>query len=64
MFDSLIALQSSGFWVEHKQASIGRFLGWLAGIRRYKLEYADLQSAEQIVSDLSATAREGAPSQS
>ena len=57
VLDSLIALQRSGFWVEHKQASIGRFLGWLAGIRRYKLEYADLQSVEQIVSDLSTTAR-------
>lgn len=54
VLDSLLALQRSGFWVEHRQASIERFLEWLAGIRRYELHYAELEEAEHVIGGLSA----------
>jgi hypothetical protein len=56
VFDCLLALQRSGFWVEHTQASIERFLGWLAGIRRYNLDYSKLDDAERVIVALAATA--------
>jgi hypothetical protein len=56
VLDSLVALQRSGFWVEHTRQTIERFLRWLAGIRRYSLRYARLEEAEGIIVDLVARA--------
>jgi hypothetical protein len=56
VLDSLLALQRSGFWVEHTRESIERFLGWLARIRRYNLRYAELEEAEAIIGKLGASA--------
>ena len=56
VLDSLLALERSGFWVEHTRHSIERFLGWLAGIRRYNLRYAGLEEAEAIIGKLAANA--------
>jgi hypothetical protein len=56
VLDSLLALQRSGFWVEHTPDSIERFLAWLAGIRRYNLRYAELEEAEAIIGELAANA--------
>ena len=53
VFDSLLELQRSGFWVEHTREGIERFLGWLARIRRYKLIYAELEQAEGFILELS-----------
>lgn len=48
-FDSLLALQKSGFWVEHTREGIARFLAWLATTRRFDLLYAELDSAEKAI---------------
>lgn len=56
VLDSLVGLQRSGFWVEHTRETIERFLGWLAGIRRYNLGYAGLEEAEGIIVELAAKA--------
>ena len=56
VFDSLLALQRSGFWVEHSPETIARFLAWLAEIPRYTLQYEDLPAAEGIILDLTAHA--------
>ena len=56
VLDSLLALQRSGFWVEHTRESSERFLGWLARIRRYNLRYAELEEAEAIIGKLGASA--------
>jgi hypothetical protein len=52
VLDSLLALQRSGFWVEHTHEGIQRFLRWLAGIRRYSLLYAELKEAERVILEL------------
>jgi len=54
VLDSLLALERSGFWVEHTRESIERFVGWLARIQRYDLRYAGLAEAEQIIVELAA----------
>ena len=56
VLDSLLALQRSGFWVEHTRENIQRFLAWLAGIRRFNLRYAELEQAEAIIGKLAANA--------
>lgn len=55
VLDSLLALQRSGFWVEHTREGIERFLTWLAGIRRYSLLYAELEEAERVILQLAAS---------
>jgi hypothetical protein len=55
VLDSLLALERSGFWVEHTRDSIQRFLAWLAGIRRYNLRYAGLEEAEAIIARTSSS---------
>lgn len=52
VLDSLLALQRTGFWVDHTPESIERFLGWLATIRRYNLHYAELEQAERVIGAL------------
>ena len=64
VLDTLLALQRSGFWVEHTRESIARFLAWLAGIRRCTLRYAELHEAEAIVANLALTAKTPASSSS
>jgi hypothetical protein len=56
VLDSLLALQQSGFWVEHTPESIGRFLEWLGRIGRYTLVYTRLEEAEAIIGGLSSNA--------
>ena len=56
VLDSLLALQRSGFWVEHTRESIERFLGWLARTGRYSLQYSELEEAEAIIGKLAANA--------
>ena len=55
VFESLLSLQRSGFWVEHTPESIDRFLAWLGGIRRYSLQYPSLEEAEAIIGELAAS---------
>jgi hypothetical protein len=52
VLDSLLALQRTGFWVDHTPESIERFLGWLARIPRYNLHYAELEQAERVIGAL------------
>ena len=49
VFESLLELQRSGFWVEHTHERIERFLIWLGTIGRYRLHYNRLDEAEEIV---------------
>ena len=51
-FDALIAIQQSGFWVEHSQPAIQAFLGWICKIPIYRLTYSDLASGTQTVRQL------------
>jgi hypothetical protein len=44
-FDALVALNQSGFWVEHTQPSISAFLAWLARIPIHRLTYSSLPDA-------------------
>jgi hypothetical protein len=55
VLDSLLALEGSGFWVEHTRDGIQRFLAWLAGIRRYSLRYDGLGEAEAIIARTSSS---------
>ncbi len=56
VLDSLLALQRSGFWVEHTRESVARFLGWLARTGRYSLQYSELEEAENVIGELAANA--------
>jgi hypothetical protein len=51
-FEALIAINQSGFWVEHTQPSIAAFIDWLARIPIHRLTYSDLQSAAATVRNL------------
>jgi hypothetical protein len=53
VFEALLSLQNSGFWVEHTQQSIQRFLTWLATIPRYRFRYTDLEEAEVVAQQIS-----------
>ncbi len=53
-FDALLALQSSGFWVEHDRAGIARFLAWLALLPTHRLTYSSIDEAAGAVRDLLA----------
>ena len=44
-FDTLLALQRSGFWVEHDRASIARFLAWLTLLPTHRLTYSSIDEA-------------------
>jgi hypothetical protein len=55
VLNTLLALQESGFWVEHTQESIARFLAWLTGLPRYTLQYSDLSEAEDLIANLSTS---------
>ena len=52
VLDSLLALQRSGFWVEHQPQSIARFLRWISNIQRYRLRFTDLESGMSAISKL------------
>ena len=51
-FDTLLALQQSGIWVEHTQPAIGSFLEWLGALPTYRLTYSDMNTAMQQVKAL------------
>jgi hypothetical protein len=44
-FDTLLALQRSGFWVEHERGSISRFLSWIMRLPSHRLTYSSLDEA-------------------
>jgi hypothetical protein len=44
-FDALVALNESGFWIEHTQPAITAFLDWLAQIPIHRLTYSSLDGA-------------------
>ena len=41
VFEALVGLQGSGFWVGHSLEGIGGFLAWLGGIRRYRVVFGE-----------------------
>jgi hypothetical protein len=45
IFDALVAIQESGFWVEHKPATITAFLDWLSRLPVHRLRYSKLDEA-------------------
>jgi hypothetical protein len=51
-FDALVALNQSGFWVEHTQPAITAFLDWLARIPLHRLTYSSLSEAVSTVTGL------------
>jgi len=53
-FDTLLALQRSGFWVEHDRESVARFLGWLTLLPSHRLTYASIDEAVGAVQGLLA----------
>jgi len=53
-FDSLCALQKSGFWVPHTRDSIAAFLAWYQSLPAYQLTYSDLSQAVPLVHSLLA----------
>ena len=57
-FDALLALQNSGFWVEHDEATIAGFLRWITLLPRHKLTYSSLDEAIAVVGSLLAFPRQ------
>jgi hypothetical protein len=51
-FDALVALNQSGFWLQHTQPAITAFLDWLARIPRHRLTYSSLPEAISTVTAL------------
>jgi hypothetical protein len=45
VFDSLILLKQSGFWINHTCQDIQRFIEWLRAIPRYHLTHSDLDES-------------------
>ncbi len=45
MFDALVALQESGFWVEHSKPAITAFLDWISRLPIYRLRYSKINEA-------------------
>ena len=52
VFETLIALQESGFGIDHNQNAIRNFLDWLSRIPAYRMTYSGLQSAVEMVKGL------------
>ena len=44
-FDALVALQESGFWVEHSKPTITAFLDWISRLPIYRLRYSKINEA-------------------
>jgi hypothetical protein len=61
VFESLLELQHTGFWVEHKRERIARFLAWLRTVKRFRLHYSRLEEAERIVEGLAVGSFEPLP---
>jgi hypothetical protein len=64
IFESLLELQRSGFWLEHAPERIERFLAWLGTIGRYRLQYGQLEEAEEFVDGLASENRAKSSAQS
>ena len=45
VFETLLRLRQSGFWIKHTHTDIARFLGWLTLLPRYTLTYSRLNEA-------------------
>jgi hypothetical protein len=45
IFDALVSINQSGFWVEHTKTAISAFLEWLSRIPIYRLTYSSLTEA-------------------
>ncbi len=54
VFETLLRLRGSGFWIEHTRADIARFLEWLTRLPRFSLTYSRLDEAADAVADLLA----------
>jgi hypothetical protein len=52
VFESLMALRESGFWVEHERESIGESLDWIAGLPRFRMRYSSIDDAVAAVRGL------------
>ncbi len=44
-FDALVALEKTGFWVEHRYDNIAAFLTWLGNLPKYRLAYSEFSDA-------------------
>ena len=51
-FDTLLAVQESGFWIQHTQPAIEAFLQWLAGIPAFRLTYSEVTAALPLLTAL------------
>jgi hypothetical protein len=54
VFETLLRLRGSGFWIEHTRADIARFLEWLTRLPRLSLTYSRLDEAADAVAELLA----------
>lgn len=52
IYETLLVLQQSGFWVEHDRENISEFLLWLQGLPRHKLIYSSIDDAVGVVRGL------------
>jgi len=52
VLEALLGLKEAGFWVEHTRESITAFLGWVLGVRRYRMVYSDVDDAVRFFGDL------------
>ena len=52
VFESLMALRESGFWVEHERESIGESLDWIARLPRFRMRYSSIDDAVAAVRGL------------
>jgi hypothetical protein len=55
VFECLLGLQRSVFWVPHDQASIGAFLSWVQSIPAYEIIYSSLDDAVPMIRSLLAS---------
>lgn len=58
-FEALISLRQGGFWVEHSQDGIARFLAWIGSLGCYKLSYSRIEEALECIKNLLAESRFG-----
>jgi hypothetical protein len=44
-FDALVALEQTGFWVEHQYENIRSFLNWLEALPKFRFSYSKFSDA-------------------
>ncbi len=52
VFESLMALRESGFWLENERESIRESLDWIAGLPRLRMRYSSVDDAVAAVGNL------------